>query len=73
MKRRRLPPDTRLDWRDPNMPVLRNYLMANGETKTQIDADYEHRYRAHSVATSNYPSWRDDPTYNSKRKFNPNG
>jgi hypothetical protein len=47
--------------------------MANGETKTQIDADYEHRYRAHSVATSNYPSWRDDPTYNSKRKSNPNG
>lgn len=65
------PPDTRLSWRDPNMPVIRDYKMGNGERKTVIDADYEHRYREMLIATApqnQFPTFRNDPTYNLKRK-----
>jgi len=51
------------DWRDPNMPVLRNYRFANGETREWVDPDYERRYREHMMQSSPQPSWRDDPTY----------
>lgn len=69
-RRKPLPPDTRLDWRDPAMPVMRDYKMGNGERKTIVDADYEHRYREMLVATSSestFPSWRNDPTYNLRK------
>jgi hypothetical protein len=45
MRRRKLPPDTRPDWRDPDMPVIRRYRMGNGTTRTEVDPDYERRYR----------------------------
>lgn len=38
--------DQRLDWRDPDMPVIREYKMANGEVVNLVDPDYERRYRA---------------------------
>ena len=44
-RRRPLPPDTRLDWRDPEMPVLRKYRMGDGSTRIIVDPDYEYRYR----------------------------
>ena len=65
---KRAVPDNRPDWRDPEMPVIRDYRMANGTRKTEVDPDYEHRYREMLVSTSDNPSWRDDPTYNMKRK-----
>lgn len=59
---------SRPDWRDPNMPVLRNYLMSDGSRRTVIDPDYEHRYRAHLLSTtSNTLHWSADPTYHLRR------
>jgi hypothetical protein len=66
MKRRRLPPDTRLDWRDPNMPVLGKSGRPIAHYKMQLKAQM-------SMDLSTAPSWRSDPTYNSKRKSNPHG
>lgn len=58
----------RPDWRDPDMPVQRDYRMGNGERKTEVDPAYESRYRAHLLSTSVQPGWREDPTYELKRK-----
>lgn len=69
VKRRRRPaPDLRPDWRNPNMPVIRRYTMRDGTTKTEVDPDYEHRYREFMMTSSALPSWRDDPTYNLRKK-----
>lgn len=67
MKRRK-PWAAPFDWRDPNMPVLRNYKMNNGERKIEVDADYERRYREHLMSAAVQPKFRDDPTYDMKRK-----
>jgi hypothetical protein len=64
--RRRILQDQRLDWRDPKMPVLREYHFV-GETKTIIDPDYESRYRAYCMEQPG-DDWRYDPTYNMRRK-----
>lgn len=72
MPRRRREADTRPDWRDPAMPVLRKYRMGDGTTKTIVDANYERRYREMLIETAPadvFPSWRNDPTYHlNKRK-----
>lgn len=65
---RRPHPDTRLSWRDPNMPVLRDYTMADGSTKVVVDPDYERRFREHLLATTVHPSHNDDPTYDLKKQ-----
>jgi hypothetical protein len=67
MKRRPPKPDLRPDWRDPAMPIMRDYKMANGERKTIVDADYEHRYREHMMNAAPHPDWRNDPTYNLRK------
>jgi hypothetical protein len=71
MRRRNREPDTRPDWRDSNMPVIRKYRMGDGTTRTEVDQDYERRYREMLIETappSDFPNWRNDPTYNMKRK-----
>lgn len=74
MRRRKLPPDQRPDWRDPQMPVIRDYVMRDGTRKTTVDPDYEHRYREFLITlpdeTGAHPHWRNDPTYNMRRKHN---
>jgi hypothetical protein len=70
VKRRRLPPDTRPNWRDPQMPVTRDYHFGDGSRKTAVDPDYERRYREMLMQTnpeSTFPSWRNDPTYNMRK------
>lgn len=70
-RRHRPSPDTRPDWRDPNLPCIRRYRFGNGETKIEIDPDYERRYREMLVNTPDptHPDYRSDPTYHlSKRK-----
>lgn len=62
MKRQR--PDKRLRWHDPAMPVLRDYRMGDGSTKTVVSPDYERRYREMLMETSAHPSYKLDPTYN---------
>ena len=63
-------PDTRPDWHDPNMPVLRDYRMGDGSRKTVIDPDYERRYREMLMVATPHPDYRNDPTYNLKGKRN---
>lgn len=56
------------DWRDPDMPVYRNYRMGNGSVKEYVDPDYERRYREHLMKAAVQPNWQDDPTYHRKRR-----
>ena len=67
MKRRK-PWQAPLDWHDPNMPVIRSYKMADGSTRSLVDPDYERRYREHLMSAAVQPGYRDDPTYDMRRK-----
>ena len=62
MKRRRpLPPDTRPSWRDPNCPVI-------GKSGRLINY---HKMKQHAqvmMIAADLPNWRNDPTYNLRRK-----
>lgn len=68
MPRRRPPYRPPVDWRDPSMPVLRDYRFPDGTRKTEIDPEYESRYRKHMIESSTAPDYRSDPTYNLNRK-----
>lgn len=61
-------PDPRPHWSDPNLPCIRSYRMNDGTRKTSIDPDYEHRYREMLMQTSAHPSWKQDPTYNLRKR-----
>lgn len=63
-RKRRFVPDTRPDWRDPNMPCYehsksRGMIEFTAEQKTGISTQ-----RLQLPA----PNWRNDPTYNLRRK-----
>lgn len=60
MRRHRKEPDKRLDWRDPDMPVLR--AMTTG--MEEMTPEDESRYSADVMVRSMEPTWRKDPTYN---------
>jgi hypothetical protein len=66
MKRPR--PDTRPSWRDPSLPCIRDYRFANGERMVEVEPDYERRYREHMMPSAEQPSYRNDPTYDLRRK-----
>lgn len=73
MKPRRLPPDTRLDWRDPDMPC---FELSNTEGMIELTPNRKQSIAQRRLDLANrmgIPSYADDPTYNSKRKSNPNG
>lgn len=59
--------DPRPSWRDPNLPCIRDYRMADGSRRIEVDPDYERRYREMLMATTREPSWRQDPTYNLRK------
>lgn len=61
-------PDHRPNWRDPNMPVMRDYRMGDGSVRNVIDPDYERRYREMLMQTTAHVSWRNDPTYDLKKQ-----
>jgi len=61
-------PDNRLRWDAPDLPCIRAYRMASGELRTEIDPEYERRYREHMLQNADQPDWRKDPTYNLRRK-----
>lgn len=67
-RRRPFLPDNRPDWRDPNMPLVRNYRMANGTVKELVEPEYEQRYREHMISASMAPNYKHDPTYNLRRR-----
>lgn len=61
-RRKPLPPDTRLDWRDPSMPVI-------GKSGRPIDHN-KMNLRARMVIDNvdpRYPNWKIDPTYNLRK------
>lgn len=66
--KRRLTTDTRPSWRDPDMPVLRDYKLGNGKRKTVVEPEYEREYRKMMQETSRALPWDSDPTYDLKRK-----
>lgn len=69
MKRPRLPPASRPSWRDPNLPCIHRYTFRDGTIRTDIDPDYERRYREVLIETPNFtqPHFTDDPTYNLRK------
>ena len=45
-RRRRLSPRTDIpDWRDPQLPVTREYNLMNGKIMRDPDPEYERRFR----------------------------
>lgn len=59
-RKKPLPPDTRLSWRDPNMPVLGKSGRPIAHEKMVIKANL-------ALKICHEPDWRQDPTYNLKR------
>ena len=66
MRRPRLP-NSRPDWRDPACPCIRRYTMADGTIRTEVDPDYERRYREHLIEIDSRPTYDKDPTYHMRR------
>jgi len=67
MKRKRQPtPDTRLNWRDPNMPVYRQ-RRSTGET-VMVQPATSVKVSQYGLEHAGEPTWRNDPTYNLKRR-----
>lgn len=69
MKRKRLPPDKRLDWRDPNMPVLRKTVqgkLIRIGPKTMQEY-YHYKMLDHNYDT-NFADWKRDSSYNWGKK-----
>lgn len=63
--RRKLPPDNRLDWRDPNMPVLR-YGKVNGVEGTHaVSSEHITIYYHNKLLQLGWqmPDYKDDPSY----------
>jgi hypothetical protein len=56
-----------IDWRDPAMPVIRDYTFANGAKKTVVDPDWEMEWRKMCMQINTAPRWDKDPTYHSKK------
>lgn len=74
MRRKRLPPDDRLDWRDPEMPVIRKVTIQGREEVREIPPKYIEQYYKNKIFGAYYdaPNWRDDPSYNWNRKVQRN-
>lgn len=70
MKRRKLPPDKRLNWRDPDMPIIRTGII-NGVFQTAEIAP-QHVQQYYQIKLQRNidiePNWRVDPTYDLKKK-----
>lgn len=70
MRRKKLPPDKRLDWRDPNMPCLcMGRYNKNEEFRLiEVRPDIRSQVSRNAMNTAGEPDWRNDPTYNMKTK-----
>lgn len=66
--KRRAPPDTRPRWNDPALPCIREYRFANGKVLTEVDPDYERRYREHMMEAAAHPRWDQDEIYYARKK-----
>lgn len=59
-RHRLLLPDTRPSWRDPNCPVI-------GKSGRLIDFHKMEEKAKLSMALSEEPTWKNDPTYNLRK------
>lgn len=64
MKRKPLPPDTRLNWRDPEMPCYAHSISKGMILITPDRLQKVSQYRMQSDAIPDYTS---DPTYNLRK------
>lgn len=56
--------DRRLDWRDPDMPVLREMEFGYGDRRlVEVPPHEEQEYCASVVDQKPAPRWKDDPSY----------
>lgn len=53
--------DDRLDWRDPDMPVI-------GKSGKHIDHELMVMKARGAMLGAHEPNWQDDPTYNLRKK-----
>ena len=69
MRRRRDPPDKRLDWRDPNMPCIRSGIIDGVKQTAEIKPEHIQQYYSIKLQRNKEvePEWRNDPTYNLKK------
>lgn len=70
MRRRKLPSDDRLNWRDPDMPLLKlgylnKELVLFEVSPEKVRMHYEDKMEHHPA-----PSWKDDPSYSWAKKNN---
>jgi len=65
--KRKLVSDKRLNWRDPDMPVLR---LNSSHQMIEVDPEYIHSYYDRKMRSPDNiaPNWRHDPTYDMKKK-----
>ena len=55
--------DKRLDWRDPNMPVIRTGTVNGVFGVHEIEPKWITPYHARNIESSIEPDWRHDSTY----------
>jgi hypothetical protein len=58
-----------LDWRNPEMPVIRDGIDNFTGKKAELAlSPYEQQQMSEGNMACQKPSWRDDPTYNMRRR-----
>lgn len=68
MKRRRIQPNPlALDWRDPDMPVLRLGYKDKVVVVYEVDPDKIKQYYAQKMLFHPAPSWDEDETYDLRK------
>ena len=71
---KKLPPDNRLDWRDPDMPVWRYAAPEGSEnwSMQKVPSRVVQRYHAGKMDSSfGPPDWRNDESYFWNRRNKP--
>lgn len=67
-RRRRNEPDTRLDWRDPNMPVLLRMDYGEGPVLDAVPPKRASAYAREAMKDKRKPIWQWDETYHMRRR-----
>lgn len=64
-RQRKLPQDNRLDWRDPNMPVIRKVFINNEPAVVEIPPKKIEEYYHNKIFGFEYdaPTYNNDPSY----------
>ena len=66
--RRRSPDDHRLDWRDPNMPVLLRMAYGNVWRLEEVSPRRASKLAQAEMNDPNMLPWYRDPTYNMRKQ-----